>query len=216
MGKSGKGSRRPSLHQRVNARHMALKGFVTRIIIIETGLTDKQVRSIYAELDAEGYDLSLNRTTRAIRGGATLLRGHMTKVHASLVMQLYYKIGGEGIKTSTSITALEEAYRMYSALLCELSKLDRTIKDSVFTISDAWCLAVEYRSGKAMFEKCDNCNCDFFTSIYQSTGISCPFCFEPKAATQASKPKIIKAPTKHSNAMRVKAIAKEMRVTPFV
>lgn len=204
------------LSQWIEARHMALKGFVTRIIIIETGLTDKQVRRLYCNLEDEGFDLSKNRTTRAIRGGATLLRGHMTKVHASIIMQLYLKIGGNGIKVSTSITALEEAYRMYSALLFELAKLDPTMKNTVFTISDAWCLAAEYRSGRAMFEKCRDCDCDFFTAINQATRISCPFCYEPKSSVKFSKPQMIKAPTKHGNAMRVRAIAQDMRVTPFM
>jgi len=35
----------------VTARQMALMGYVTRIIILETGLTDKQVRRLYRDLE---------------------------------------------------------------------------------------------------------------------------------------------------------------------
>ncbi|EEC6083321.1 regulator, partial [Salmonella enterica] len=39
-----------SLSRWVKARHMALAGYITKIIILETGLTYKQVRRLYAEL----------------------------------------------------------------------------------------------------------------------------------------------------------------------
>lgn len=163
----------------VTARQMALMGYVTRIIILETGLTDKQVRRLYRDLEDEGFKLDKNRTTRTTRSGATLLGNQMSKIHASLLMQLYREVGGEAVMTSISVAALDRAYRMYQALLCEMTAIDPTIRNVTFTISDAWCLGSELRSEEAMFETCKDCHCDFFTSLNQSTGIDCPFCYEP-------------------------------------
>lgn len=170
----------------VTARQMALMGYVTRIIILETGLTDKQVRRLYRDLEDEGFKLDKNRTTRTTRSGATLLLNQLSKIHASLLMQLYIKVGGESVGTSISISALDRAYRMYQALLSEIEVIDPTIRNVTFTISDAWCLASELRSEEAMFESCESCQCDFFTSIHQSTGIGCPFCYEAPNRTRHS------------------------------
>lgn len=41
----------------VTARHMALAGYITKIIMIETGLTYKQVRRLYQDLERDGYTL---------------------------------------------------------------------------------------------------------------------------------------------------------------
>ncbi|MGX2966415.1 hypothetical protein [Shewanella sp. FeAMO] len=49
-------TRNNPLHLWVHAREMALMGYVTRIIILETGLTDKQVRRIYRDLEDDGMD----------------------------------------------------------------------------------------------------------------------------------------------------------------
>lgn len=175
----------------VTARQMALMGYVTRIIILETGLTDKQVRRLYRDLEDEGFKLDKNRTTRTTRSGATLLLNQLSKIHASLLMQLYRQVGGESVVTSISISALDRAYRMYQALLCELAVIDPTIRNVTFTISDAWCLASELRSEEAMFETCESCRCDFFTSIHQSTGIGCPFCYEAPNRSKHSTFKVL-------------------------
>lgn len=163
----------------IEARQMALMGYVTRIIIIETGLSDKQVRRLYEEIYRDGFKLEKNRTTRTTRSGATLLLNQASKIHASLLMQLYRQVGGESVTTSISIDALDRAYRMYQAVLCELVLVEPTIRNITFTISDAWCLASELRSNEAMFDNCLNCQCSYFTSIHQSTAIDCPFCYEP-------------------------------------
>ncbi len=52
----------------VTARHMALAGYITKIIMIETGLTYKQVRRLYQDLERDGYTLERkSRTTAAWR-----------------------------------------------------------------------------------------------------------------------------------------------------
>ena len=158
----------------ITARHMALAGYITRIIMIETGLTYKQVRRLYQDIERDGY--SLVRKSRTCRGGATLIRSHTSKMQASILMLLYYRIGGEDVMKDINIQALNKAYQLYHAVRKEVPKMHGSTKWAAFDITDAWCLASELRSADAMFENCENCECLFFTSVNQRTYIKCPFC----------------------------------------
>ncbi|GGG58871.1 hypothetical protein GCM10011403_15320 [Pseudohongiella nitratireducens] len=163
-------TRNNPLHLWVHAREMALMGYVTRIIILETGLTDKQVRRIYRDLEDDGMDVSKNRASNAIKSGASLVTNQLSKLHASLLMGFYRQIGGRPVESSTCIAALNRAYRMYRAAIAEIAPVSSPMgKEAfqMFTISDAWCLASEMRSGDAMFEHCCDCGCEFWV-----TGIS--------------------------------------------
>ena len=82
-----------SLARWISARNMALAGYITKIIMVETGLTYKQVRRMYKEREDEGLEIC--RKSRTARGGATLIHSHTSKIEASLLMQLYYNIAGE-------------------------------------------------------------------------------------------------------------------------
>ncbi|MGN9575317.1 FlhC family transcriptional regulator [Salmonella enterica] len=159
----------------VTARHMALAGYITKIIMIETGLTYKQVRRLYQDLERDGY--TLERKSRTFRGGATLIHSHTSKIQASLLMQLYFNIGGEAVLRSVNIKALNKAFRMYHAIRKEVPGM-KGARWAPFDITDAWCLASELRSGDAMLEVCDNCKCTYFTSVNQRTCVECPFCKE--------------------------------------
>jgi hypothetical protein len=172
------------LHSWVAARQMALMGYVTSIIIIETGLTDKQLRRLYKGLREEGHIIQEKRKTRKVRTGATLLSNHTSKLHASILMQIYSSVGGDDIFTSISISSLDIAYRTYHKVLYEISPINPKIKSDSFSLSDAWSLANELRSNNAMFDTCKSCSCEYFTSIFQSTGIDCPFCYEPPNRSQ--------------------------------
>lgn len=108
-----------SLSRWVKARHMALAGYITKIIILETGLTYKQVRRLYAELEYCGYDVK-DKKSRTFRGGATLIHSQTSKIQASLLMQLYSNLGGEKVKRSVDISALNKAFRMYHAIRKEV------------------------------------------------------------------------------------------------
>ncbi|GDK44289.1 FlhC family transcriptional regulator [Escherichia coli] len=159
----------------VTARHMALAGYITKIIMIETGLTYKQVRRLYQDLERDGY--TLERKSRTFRGGATLIHSHTSKIQVSLLMQLYFNIGGEAVLRSVNIKALNKAFRMYHAIRKEVPGM-KGARWAPFDITDAWCLASELRSGDAMLEVCDNCKCTYFTSVNQRTCVECPFCKE--------------------------------------
>ncbi|HCT5077016.1 TPA: regulator [Vibrio cholerae] len=169
-----------SLSRWVKARHMVLAGYITKIIILETGLTYKQVRRLYAELEYCGYDVK-DKKSRTFRGGATLIHSQTSKIQASLLMQLYSNLGGEKVKRSVDISALNKAFRMYHAIRKEVPGM-KGGKWEPFDITDAWCLASELRNGEAMIEHCEQCQCTFFTSINQRTCVECPFCRVSKAA----------------------------------
>lgn len=186
-------TRNNPLHLWVQAREMALMGYVTRIIILETGMTDKQVRRIYRDLEDDGMEVGKNRTSNTIKSGASLVTNQLSKLHASLLMGFYRQIGGRAVESSTSIPALDRAYRMYCAAISEIASVSSPMgKEAfqIFTITDAWCLASEVRSGDAMFEHCCDCGGEFFTSVSQATGIHCPHCFQPPNAKGVAMPAI--------------------------
>lgn len=162
----------------ITARHMALAGYITKIIMIETGLTYKQVRRLYQDIEKDGYELG--RRSRTFRGGATLVHSHTSKIQASLLMQLYYNIGGEAVLRSVNIKALNKAFRMYHAIRKEVPGM-KGVRWAPFDITDAWCLASELRYGEAMIEECSNCECTYFTSVNQRTCVECPFCVADKS-----------------------------------
>lgn len=127
------------------------------------------------DLERDGY--TLERKSRTFRGGATLIHSHTSKIQASLLMQLYFNIGGEAVLRSVNIKALNKAFRMYHAIRKEVPGM-KGARWAPFDITDAWCLASELRSGDAMLEVCDNCKCTYFTSVNQRTCVECPFCKE--------------------------------------
>jgi len=161
------------LERFIMAREMAISGYISKIITIEHKLTYKQIRRVYRYLKEYGY--ILKKKSRAYRSGATLIRNYISKIHASLLMQLYYNIGGKEVLVSINIEALTKAFTLYYNIYSEIPEVDNK-KWLPFDITDAWCLADELRSNNAMIENCNICNCSYFTSINQSTSVDCPFC----------------------------------------
>lgn len=157
----------------IAARQMALTGFVTQIIQIETGLSYKQVRRVYAEIAEEG--LIIERKSRTPRTGHALINSLNSKLQASVLMQVYRNIAGDGVMQSVDIKALCKSFKLYHATRRELG-IQNDKRWAAFDITDAWSLAAELRNGEAFFEHCKSCNMSFFTSINQSSKIDCPFC----------------------------------------
>ncbi|HFQ4862422.1 TPA: FlhC family transcriptional regulator [Vibrio vulnificus] len=167
---------------------MALIGYISQIIMIETGLTYKQIRRLYKELKDEG--LTFRRKSHKVRGGATIIHSHTSKIEASLLMQLYYNIAGEAALRSINIDALHVAYQMYCAIRNETPGI-KGIRWQMLDITDAWCLAQELRSGEAMIETCPGCKCNYFTSVNQRTSVNCPFCLSSPQASSTKKEAVI-------------------------
>lgn len=173
---------RIDLQQQLLARHMLLSGYVTHIVQIETGLPPKKVRHIMKSLIEEGYPDE--KRSRASRSSKTLMCNQITKLHASMLMQIYLKYGGEKIMTSIDISALTYAYRTYVSIFNHQPSGHNLLpRDGLFEISDAWFLAKELRSQDAVFEKCPDCDCSFFTATNQGTLIRCPFCHDGKTVS---------------------------------
>jgi hypothetical protein len=155
---------------------MALSGYITKIIMLETGLTYKQVRRLHRELGG-----GRPRGRRVIRSGATLIHNHATKLQASVLMQLYLNLGGQAVLRSVDIAALNKAYRAYQIIREDIPCMARW---TPFDITDAWCLAAELRENEAMMETCPHCKCTYFTSVNQRTLVECPFCREQEIQAQ--------------------------------
>lgn len=167
----------------ISAREMALMGLVTRIIILETGLTDKQLRRVYADLERDGYQFRRRRASRTIRSSVSLQRSHRTKLQASLLMSIYKALGGKPIYKGVRIEALRLAFRMYRAILSEIGQVEPVAPDEALTISCGWSLASEIRAEDAYFEVCYSLNCDgkteYFISVHQAVNLLCPYCYVP-------------------------------------
>ncbi len=160
-----------SLNQRITARYMILTGYLTKIIMLETGLTYRQVLSIHQALKKEGY--KPNRQSRTFRSSATLIHSRASKIDASLLMQFYCNFCNEETSQAVNIGALNKAYSVYHSIRKEIPTLGKNIP---FDISGAWRLAQELKSDEAMMEKCNVCECTYFTSVLQRTLVRCPFC----------------------------------------
>lgn len=178
------------LGQLITARHMVLAGYINYVITLETGLTYKQIRKLRQELKGEGFAVTQSKS-RAVRGGATLIHSHTSKIQASLLMQLYSNIGGPGVVRSINVGALGKAFRMYHAIRKEIPGISGPRWES-FDISDAWCLAKELRTGDAMMEMCKHCHCNYFTSFNQRTCVECPYCKEQSPVKDSADTEIEK------------------------
>lgn len=172
----------PSLKQWVQARVMTKAGFITGIISLETGLTQKQLRRLYSVLDKEPGSTGRNNHG-STRSGTTLIHSSATKIQASLMMQLYRNIGGELVEQEIVIDDLIKSFQMYHSIRNEIPNMKNGRWPS-FSISDAWCLARELRSAEASLSLCQDCKCTFFTSIHQRTYIECPFCHDANRSTR--------------------------------
>lgn len=156
---------------------MAIEGYITKIIVLETGLTSKQVRRVYDELRDENIVVTSRRKSRSLRGGSTLIVSQQTKIEASVLMGMYHSIGGNRIYTSIDLNSLHRAYQYYVAVQAEVKEIScvQKGKEPVFDLTDTWCLAHELRTNQAMLEKC-RCGCVSFTSVNQRSSVDCPFC----------------------------------------
>ncbi len=174
-------SLRADLQQQLLARHMLMAGYVTHIVQIETALSSKKIRLIMKGLVEEGFPD--NKRSRASRSSKTLMCNQVTKLHASMLMSIYRKYGGEEVFSSIDITALAYAYKTYISIFKrEDLSLNMIPNDGLFEISDAWFLAKELRCREAMFLQCKQCHCTYFSTVHEGRYISCPFCSERKLA----------------------------------
>lgn len=178
-----------TLEQTLLARFMLLAGFITQIVSIETGLQPKKVRGIRKDLMDNGYTVAPTR--RSLRSSKTIVVGQAGKLHASLFMSIYAKLGGiasnEGksptILESINIDSLLRAFSLYHIILHELPSSNLISWQNALTISDAWSLAAELRSEEATIFNCRTCGNDYYEAVIQDTLIDCPYCKELAQST---------------------------------
>ena len=157
-------------------RLMHISGFITRVIVVETGMTYKQIMTITTHIKQEGIEVKKPKS-RALRSGASLIYNYATKAQSSLLMQLYINIGGSSVYEETNINALIRAYKLYCSLRQEIKEM-RNGRWELFDINDAWGLVSELRrsADAAMVGFCKGCKCSYFSSAAQRTYIECPYC----------------------------------------
>jgi len=161
------------VQQRKIAYDMIVRGYSPKIVQIETTLTYRQV-SLLKKKAEENMCVCAN-TSRSSRSGASIIHNRVTKIEASILMLLYMKLAILNINESIDLQALEKSHDIYQSIRDEIITL-YPVQMEFLTITDAWCLAKEFRSEEAMFDKCSECNTSYFTSSNQSTLIDCPFC----------------------------------------
>lgn len=174
-------AKQQNLLQQLTARFLLLAGFITQVVTIESGLSQKQIRSMRQELAQGKYKVRLNR--RTCRTSRTIIESQAGKLHASLFMTIYSNLGrldeiagAPSITTSINIDVLLKAYGLYSVLLQEMPETNLVSWGNWLSISDAWSLARELRATEASIFTCGTCKTGYFESVNQDTLIDCPYC----------------------------------------
>ena len=157
------------------ARNLVLRGYVNKIIEIESGLGTKTLNRLRASLKSEGLDWP--PTPRGTRQAQTIIKKVTHRQEFAIIMLAYRRYGGEGIFKHVDIEAINHAYDTYCLIKSELSPHTEHAN-----INDCYTLAVDIRSAEAEFEYCSHCNVEFFVSFSQESSYRCPFCLNREAA----------------------------------
>ncbi len=163
------------------ARDLILRGFVNKIIEIESGLGTKTLNRLRASLKNEGHHWPC--TPRGTRQAQTIIKKVTHRQEFSIIMLAYRRYGGESIFRHVNIQALNHAFDTYCLIKDEFSP--HTEKAN---INDCYTLAVDIRSAEAEFEHCDSCNVAYFVSFSQVSSYRCPFCLNRETAQKNHQP----------------------------
>lgn len=159
-----------TLTKNIQAREMLERGFINKIIEIETGLSKKIIRNLRQSLFDEGR-IEATRE-RSIRQGQTLIKKRTDREDASLLMLSYRRLAGDDrCMLTIDLGALIQAFDIYQVMKMELD----CRPSGCFTINDAYSLAKELRTGDAYFVTC-HCGWDYYISTHQECSPKCPFC----------------------------------------
>jgi len=155
------------------ATDMLKFGYHHSVIAEQTGLSPKQTKSLWDKCSREKL-IQPSADNNPRTPTALKISNRNTKIHISLLMQAYRKIGGQGIMRAVDIPALNSAWNFYGETVRQSSLTNA--RHTLITINQAWGLARMLKNGKACFEYCPDCQCWFFTAIEQQTTLCCPFC----------------------------------------
>ncbi|MGP9851485.1 hypothetical protein ACT3T7_08770 [Halomonas sp. 111] len=162
--------------ERINlARAMVLRGFVNKIVELETGLTMKTLNKVRSSLKEEGAILPA--TPRGTRQAQSIIKKICHRQDFSIIMLAYRRYGYDEIFQRVNLNALTQAFDTYLEIKKEISPLTE-----IANINDCYTLAVDLRSAEAEFETCHSCEVSFFVSFSQETSYRCPFCINRESA----------------------------------
>lgn len=161
------------------ARTMIARGYVNKIIEIESGLGTKTLNRVRESLRAEG--LTWTAPPRGTRQAQTIIKKVAHRQEFSIIMLAYRRYGGDAIFKRVDVNALNNAYDTYKQIKREFSP-----HTELANINDCYTLAVDIRSADAEFEHCQDCNVPFFVSFSQESSYRCPFCLNREAANKHS------------------------------
>lgn len=170
----------------IRARLLLLMGYATCIVEIETGLSQKRVRKIRRDLQAEGGScaspVSIKRSS-----SRTLISSRTQQQRASILMALYTSLH-ERHAEETDPIALGTAYGLFLGAMQRMGitqaagdngeKGDQINGSSLININGAWALAAELRSREGCMIDCTQCGTAFYEAVHQpyQGDHPCPWC----------------------------------------
>jgi len=163
------------------ARELILRGYVNKIIEIESGLGTKTLNRLRVSLKEEGK--TWPQPPRGTRQAQTIIKRVAHRQEFSIIMLAYRKYGGDSIFQHVSISALNSAYDTYRHLKGEFAP-----HTELANINDCYTLAVDLRSAEAEYESCTDCNVSYFVSFSQESSYRCPFCLNRENAQKNLAP----------------------------
>lgn len=137
------------------------------IVAVETGQPVSSVRAIASHL--EHYEPMAG----PLPSPHYFVRNRIGVIEASMLMTLYYKMGGDEIFHSLDVDALIKAYERYFHLREGLP--ERLVNP--FTIDQGWVLARALRSDEAWLYHC-NCGCMYLVIALPPIEVGCPVCYK--------------------------------------
>jgi len=155
------------------ASDMMRFGYHYTVVAEQTRLSMKQCKSLWGKFKNEGL-LPPACATKLRHPTALKISNMAAKIHASILMQAYRKLGGQGIMLDVDIPALNAAWNFYGETVKQSNITDA--HHVPITINQAWGLARMLKENQACFEYCPDCQCWFFTPFEQHTTLCCPFC----------------------------------------
>lgn len=162
---------------------MALRGYRTNSVSVQTLLSKNQIRRIFKELSDQGYDVS--RKSGKPPSPAYIIRKRAAAVEAALLVSTYFSLYGQDpLKpfVDVDIDTLNTAYDYYLEYRKDLPGIgDNQVSqplsiDSCYSIISGLRTRDMHADEVALIERCKRCNSIYLYAIRQSSRPDCVFC----------------------------------------
>lgn len=159
-----------------NADLLLRHGYSMQPVIVETGLSQRQVSRIKNFLrNQNGCRIAQNRRNSSNQ----VLKNYFNKFQASMFIGIYLKLAKVNNREKIDMTGLTLSYRVYETLYLETCVRPHE-KGRMLDINEAWILADAYRCNIGYLLTCYICGQKYFDTEKQITSIDCPYCAKPK------------------------------------